>query len=183
MQSFPPRPLDLLVDAEGDVVVNAVHVGVGAEAAAAAGRLKPRLGPLAYPVGAVAAGLRSTGWRLWVEVDGRVVADGHRRSLMVAVGNGRGIGGGTPVMPTASPDDGLLDVLVSYATGPWARARYGRALTAGTHLRDRDVRWARGRSVTVSGEPVGVNADGELGPEATRRTWTVEPGAWSLVRP
>ncbi|MCU1693793.1 MAG: diacylglycerol kinase catalytic region, partial [Frankiales bacterium] len=30
--SFPPRPLDLLVDDAGDVVVNAVHVGVGAEA-------------------------------------------------------------------------------------------------------------------------------------------------------
>ena len=64
-------------------MVNAVHVGVGADAAAAAGRLKPRLGPLAYPLGALAAGVRSTGWRLRVVVDGRVVADGHRRSLMV----------------------------------------------------------------------------------------------------
>ena len=179
----PPRPLDLLVDDRGGVVVNAVHVGVGAEAAAAAGRLKPRLGALAYPLGAVAAGVRTTGWRLRVVVDGRVVADGHRRSLMVGVGNGRGIGGGTELVPTAVPDDGLLDVVVSYATGPWARARYGAALAAGTHLQDRDVRWARGRSVTVSGEPVGVNADGELGEEVTRRTWTVEPGAWSLLRP
>ncbi|MCW2605518.1 MAG: Diacylglycerol kinase [Frankiales bacterium] len=181
--AFAPKPLDLLVDDDGGVVVNAVHVGVGAEAAAAAGRWKPRLGPLAYPLGAVAAGLRSTGWRLRVVVDGKVVADGHRRALMVAIGNGRGIGGGTTVMPTASPDDGLLDVLVSYATGPFARVRYGAALTAGTHLRDPDVRWTRGRRVTVSGEPVGVNADGELGEEATTRTWTVEPGAWSLVRP
>ena len=112
-----------------------------------------------------------------------MVADGHRRSLMVGVGNGRGIGGGTELLPTALPDDGLLDVLVSYATGPFARARYGAALAAGSHLQDRDVRWARGRSVTVSGEPAGVNADGELGDEVTSRTWTVEPGAWSLVRP
>ena len=181
--SEPPRPLDLLVDDAGGIVVNAVHVGVGADAAEAAGRLKPRLGPLAYPLGAVAAGVRSTGWRLRVVVDGHVIADGHRRSLMVGVGNGRGIGGGTLLMPTAVPDDGQLDVLVSYATGPFARARYGAALTSGTHLRDRDVRWARGRSVTVSGEAVGVNADGELGGDVTSRTWTVDPGAWSLVRP
>ncbi len=178
-----PRPLDLLVDDVGGIVVNAVHVGVGADAAAAAGRLKSRLGPLAYPLGAIAAGVRTTGWRLRVVVDGRVVADGHRRSLMVAVANGRDIGGGTAVLPTAEPDDGRLDVLVSYATGPWARARYGAALTRGAHLADRDVRWARGRTVTVSGELVGVNADGELGDEVRRRTWTVEPGAWSLVRP
>jgi diacylglycerol kinase family enzyme len=177
------RPLDLLVDDVGGVVVNAAHVGVGADAAAAAGRLKPRLGPLAYPLGALAAGVRSSGWRLRVVVDGRVVADGHRRALMVGVANGRAIGGGTELLPTAEPDDGLLDVLVSYATGPWARARYGAALAAGTHLADRDVRWARGRSVTVSGERVGVNADGELGADVARRTWTVEPGAWSVLRP
>ncbi|MDP9437097.1 MAG: hypothetical protein M3P93_18670, partial [Actinomycetota bacterium] len=112
-----------------------------------------------------------------------VVADGHRRTLMVGIGNGRGIGGGTVLLPTAVPDDGQLDVLVSYATGPWARARFGASLAAGTHLQDRDVRWARGRSVTVSGERVGVNADGEVGEEVERRTWTVEPGAWSLLQP
>ncbi len=170
-----PRPLDLLVDDVGGIVVNAVHVGIGADAAEHAGRLKPRLGPLAYPIGAVTAGLRSTGWRLRVEVDGRVVADDHRRSLMVGIGNGRGIGGGTPLLPDALVDDGLLDVMVSQATGPFARVRYGAALTRGEHLQDPDVRFARGRSVTVVGEPVGVNADGETGDEVRRRTWSVEP--------
>jgi hypothetical protein len=37
--------------------------------------------------------------------------------------------------------------------------------------------------VTVSGEPVGVNSDGETGVDVRRRTWTVSPGAWSLIRP
>jgi diacylglycerol kinase family enzyme len=177
------QPMDLLVDDAGGIAVNAVHVGVGAEAAARAGRLKPLLGLLAYPLGAVFAGLRSTGWRLRVEVDGAVLADSHRRSLMVGIGNGPSIGGGTPLLPLARPDDGLLDVVVSRAVGPLARVRYGSALREGRHLQDPDVRSARGRTVTVSGEPVGVNADGELGDEVTRRTWTVEPGAWSLLRP
>jgi hypothetical protein len=37
--------------------------------------------------------------------------------------------------------------------------------------------------VTVSGEQVGVNADGELGDEIRRRRWTVEPSCWSLLAP
>jgi diacylglycerol kinase family enzyme len=174
---------DLLLDDAGGVVVNAAHVGIGADAAELAGALKPRLGPAAYPIGAVRAGLRSIGWRLRVEVDGVVLSDDHNRTLMVGIGNGRGIGGGTPLLPHALVDDGLLDVMVSKATGPFARVRFGAALTSGEHLSDPQVRFARGRSVTVSGEPVGVNSDGETGDEVRRRTWTVSPGAWSLVRP
>ena len=177
------RPMDLIVDDAGGIVVNAVHVGIGAEAAEHAGRLKPRLGPVAYPLGAVRAGLRAPGWRLRVEVDGRVLSDSHRPTLMVGIGNGRGVGGGTPLLPLAEPDDGLLDVVVSKATGPFARVRFGAALSSGQHLQDRDVRSARGRTVTLSGDPVGVNADGETGQEVRRRTWTVQPGAWWLVRP
>lgn len=178
-----PRRLDLLVDDAGGVVVNAAHVGVGAQAAQHAGRLKPRLGPVAYPVGAVAAGLRATGWRLRVELDGRVLADNHRRSLMVGIGNGRGIGGGTPLLPMAEPDDGKLDVVVSQATGPMARVRYGAALTSGKHLQDKAVRYGRGTTVTVVGEQVDVNVDGEVGDSIRRRKWTVDPSAWSLIRP
>jgi diacylglycerol kinase (ATP) len=177
------RLTDLVLDDVGGIVVNAAHVGIGADAAELAGALKPRLGPAAYPIGAVRAGLRSTGWRLKVEVDGRLVSDDHRRTLMVGIGNGRGIGGGTPLLPHALVDDGLLDVMVSKATGPFARVRFGAALASGEHLSDPQVRFARGRSVTVSGEPVGVNSDGETGVEVRRRTWTVSPGAWTLIRP
>jgi hypothetical protein len=73
--------------------------------------------------------------------------------------------------------------VVSHATGPFARIRYGASLAGGTHLQDPDVRYARGTTVTVSGELAGVNADGETGESVRRRTWTVEPAAWSLVRP
>ena len=47
-----PRRLDLVRDNSGGVVVNAVHVGAGARAAAEAARFKDRLGPAAYPLGA-----------------------------------------------------------------------------------------------------------------------------------
>ncbi|MDQ3326683.1 MAG: acylglycerol kinase family protein [Actinomycetota bacterium] len=46
-----PRPLDLVVDDEGGVVVNAVHVGVGVEAAVEAHGLKSRYGRFGYVLG------------------------------------------------------------------------------------------------------------------------------------
>lgn len=177
-----PKPLDLVVDDAGGIAVNAVHLGVGAEAAQRSARLKPRLGPLAYPLGAVAAGFRVTGVALRVEVDGELLSDG--RALMVGIANGPGIGGGTPLHPHAEPDDGLLDVMVSTAVGPFSRIGFGAALKAGEHLRSRHVRSARGREVVVTGGPVEVNSDGELGDECVeRRAWRVEPAAWRLVRP
>lgn len=175
-----PRRLDLLVDDSDGVVVNVVHVGVGAEAAARAAGLKPGLGKAAYPVGGVLAGATAGGWDLTVAVDGTPMAlDGP--ALMVAVANGRTIGGGAPLAPDAAPDDGLLDVVVATSTGPLARLGFGIAMREGEHVEREDVTAVRGRTVTVSGEPYPVNADGELEDGVASRTWTVEPGAWSVL--
>jgi YegS/Rv2252/BmrU family lipid kinase len=180
--SSEPRSLDLLFDDSGGVVVNVVHAGVGAEAAARATPLKPGLGKAAYAVGSVVAGTTATGWELQVSVDGRLVqVDGN--VLMVAVANGRTIGGGSEVAPDALPDDGLLDVVVATSTGPLARLGFGIAMREGEHLERDDVVTVRGRTATVSGEPFPVNADGELEEDVRSRTWTVEPAAWALRCP
>ena len=176
------RPLDLVVDDAGGVVVNAVHLGVGAEAAEKASALKDRLGRAAYAVGSVAAGAGATGWHLQVVVDG-VPVDVDREVLMVAVANGRTIGGGAPLAPDASPDDGLVDVVVATSTGPLARLGFAVALRDGEHVERDDVLVVRGRSVTVTGDPFPLNADGELDGPVTARTWTVRPAAWSLLAP
>lgn len=175
-----PRLLDLLVDDADGVVVNVVHAGVGAEAAQRAAMLKGGLGKAAYPVGGVLAGATASGWDLSVTVDGAVLElDGA--VLMVAVANGRTIGGGAVLAPDAEPDDGLLDVVVATSTGPLARLGFGAALRAGEHLGREDVLVVRGREVTVSGEPFPLNADGEIEVDVRSRTWTVQPGAWTLL--
>jgi YegS/Rv2252/BmrU family lipid kinase len=177
-----PRALDLVTDDAGGVVVNVVHLGVGAEAARKATALKDRLGTAAYAVGSVAAGAGRTGWHLRVTVDDAVVhVDGE--ALMVAVANGCTIGGGAEVAPQAQPDDGLLDVVVATSTGLLARLGFAVALREGEHVEREDVTVVRGRTVTVTGDPFPVNADGELRGLVTHRTWTVHPGAWSLVTP
>jgi diacylglycerol kinase family enzyme len=177
-----PRRLDLVVDDAGGVVVNAVHLGVGAEAAEKATALKDRLGRVAYAVGSVAAGAGATGWHLQVTVGG-VVLQVDREVLMVAVANGRTIGGGAPLAPDASPDDGLVDVVVATSTGPLARLGFAKALRDGEHVERDDVLVVRGRTVTVTGDPFPLNADGELDGPVSARTWTVRPAAWSLVVP
>ncbi|OUC98404.1 diacylglycerol/lipid kinase family protein [Streptosporangium minutum] len=174
-----PHPLDLLVDDEGGIVVNAVHLGVGAEASEQAKPLKPGLGRFAYAVGGLLAGVRSPGWRLRVTVDGRPLAEG-RPVLMVGIGNGVTIGGGTPLTPQARPDDGMVDVVVALTTGPVERLSYALRLRRGTHPELRDVVTGRGREVAVEGERVPVNADGELTGPTTRRRWTVVPAAWRM---
>ncbi|CCG03984.1 diacylglycerol/lipid kinase family protein [Blastococcus saxobsidens] len=183
------RRIDLLRDDAGGIVVNAVHAGVGAEAAAEAVRLKGRLGAAAYPLGAAIAGLSGSGWNLRVEIDGRIAtsgewaADGSCAVLMLGVCNGRTIGGGSALAPDAEPDDGLLDVVVSTATGPAARVAFGAALATGRHADRPDVLVARGREVRISGAAVAVDADGELGEMGGARTWRVEPAAWSVLVP
>ncbi len=177
-----PRPLDLLVDDDGGIVVNAVHVGIGAEAAQHASGLKDRLGAAAYAVGSVAAGVRPGGWSLHVVVDGEPAhADGE--VLMVGVANGRTIGGGTELAPDAVPDDGLVDVIVATSTGPLARLGFATALRDGDHGQRDDVLVLRGRTVTVGGDSFPVNADGELSGPVTSRSWTVRPAAWSVLVP
>ncbi|MFW6091817.1 MAG: diacylglycerol/lipid kinase family protein, partial [Actinomycetota bacterium] len=151
------RRLDLLVDDRGGVVVNAVHLGVGAEAAREATALKSTLGRLSYTVGALLAGLRARGWRLQVTVDGRVLADGRDRVLIVGLSNGSTIGGGTPLGPRAEPDDGMVDVVVAMSTGPMARLAFAAWLALGRHDRRDDVVSTRGRHVVVAGDQTPVN--------------------------
>jgi diacylglycerol kinase family enzyme len=186
-----PRPLDLVRDEVGGLVVNAVHAGVGARAGAEAARFKDRLGTAAFPLGAAIAGVTSPGWPLRIEVDGRVVtheragwaADGSTDVLMLAVCTGPTIGGGTPLAPGARLDDGLAEVVVCTATGPVARAAFATALRGGRHVDRDDVLVVRGRQATFSGEPVDLNADGELEEAVASRTWRVQSRAWSVLVP
>ncbi|MDX6307319.1 MAG: diacylglycerol kinase [Nocardioidaceae bacterium] len=177
------RQVDVLRDDEGAAVVNAVHAGVGAEAAREAQPWKPKLGKVGYAVGAVLAGVRTRGSRLRVDVDSSTLADGRRKVLQVAVGNGGYVGGGTLLVPDADPHDGWADVVVSFAVGPLERLRYAVRLGRGTHDSDPDVVTARGRSVTIEGPGLWLNTDGELAGPVTRRRWTVEPAAFTMMLP
>jgi len=180
-----PVDLELLVEDGGGIAVNAVHAGIGVAATQRAERLKPVLRRVAYPVGVLAAGVARP-WGVRVVVDGREVHDGRRPLLMVAASIGTTIGGGAPVSPTSVPHDGVVDVVVSTATGPVARAGYARTLMRGQHVERRDVAVTRGADVlleAVDGRPFALNADGETGAPALRHRWRTLPDAWSVRVP
>ena len=187
----PARSVDVLVDDDGMLVANAVHIGVGEEAGRIAAPWKERLGKvhlgiLGYVVGGIAAGFGQQGRHLEVVVDDEVVSDGTRRVLQVAVTIGQSVGGGTRIAPDAKPGDGQADVVISYAVAPLNRLRYALRLSRGTHTELDDVVTTRAsRTVTVTGarHRVAANADGEHLEPARTRTWRVVPDAYRLHTP
>ncbi|HEV7876179.1 MAG TPA: diacylglycerol kinase family protein [Nocardioides sp.] len=188
-----PRRMDLVVDELGEVVVNGVHVGAGANASRRGARWKERLGSigvgqlnlgkLGYPIGALLTAWNPPLVRLHVEVDGEVVNDVDEKVLMVAIGNGSSVGGGAELTPEATPEDGKLDVMISRAIAPSERLMYAVRLGFARHHLADEATYLRGTSVSVTGGPFWCSADGEIyGPER-QRTWHVEPEAYSMVLP
>ena len=187
------RPMDLIVDEVGEIVVNSVHVGAGANASRRGHRWKERLhsvgvgpanlGKLGYPIGAALTAWKPPIIRVRIEVDGQVVADLDQPVLMAAVGNGPSVGGGAELVPEADARDGRFDVMVSRATGPLARLLYAARIGTATHHERDDVTYLRGTQVSISGGPFWCSADGEIyGPER-HRTWRLEPAAYRMLLP
>ncbi len=171
--------VDLLIDDAGGVVVNAVHAGIGADAGQAARPWK-RFGRIGYVAGALIAGFTTTGDNIRVVADGLLLASGRRRVLQVGVGNGPQIGGGVELTPDADPTDGLADVLVSFAVGPFERLLYALHLRRGTHEERHDVSITQASTVTLTGPAFWCDADGELSGPLTKRSWTIRPQALSV---
>ena len=187
------RPVDVLLDDTGRVVVNNVHVGAGAQASRRGARWKERLGAvgygqlnlgrLGYPIGALQAAFRPPQLHLRVEVDGSVINDLDQPVLMVAVGNGPSVGGGAELTPEAEPRNGRMDVMVSRSVGPLATLGYAARLARGRHHERDDVLYVRGRTVSISGDEFYCSADGEITGPVRSRSWRVEPAAYSMVLP
>jgi len=103
------RPLELGRLADGRPFVNAASAGLASVAARRARPLKPRLGALAYAVGAVRAAATARPLEVRVRVDGREIFAGRCWQAIVAVSGA--FGGGSGVQE-ARPDDGALDIVV-----------------------------------------------------------------------
>ncbi|HET8916182.1 MAG TPA: diacylglycerol kinase family protein [Propionibacteriaceae bacterium] len=176
-------PIDLVVDDAGDVVVNNVRVGMGADASRQAIKWKERLGRLGYAVGAAKAALRPNVLRVLILVDEELVADVDRAVLDISVGNGATVGGGLTVNPSADPQSGQMDVMLSFAVGPVARIGYGIDLLRCRHLTRRDVLHRRGNTVSISGTAFYPSSDGEVSGPVSNRTWRVLKSAFQMTLP
>ena len=176
------RRVDLIVDDAGDVAVNLVHLGLGAEASRRGAHWKERLGRIGYAVGMLQASV-GPAFRLAVDLDGEPVATRDRPVLEVSIGNGATVGGGLALNPGADPADGRLDVVVSYAAGPWRRVGYGVDLLRQRHPERSDVLRRSCATVSVAGAPFYASADGEIYGPVPHRTWRLDPGALRMALP
>jgi YegS/Rv2252/BmrU family lipid kinase len=161
--------------------VNVVSAGLAVAAAREAKSSKVALGPLAYAVGALRAGMTARPIECRVACDGDELFAG--RAWQVIVANTGAFGGGAEV-ESASPFDGLLTVVVIEA-GPRARLiqrAYG--LRRGRITNQRGVRWRDARSVRVQvPDGVAFNVDGEIRRLGVSPELSVEPGAFQLLVP
>ncbi|MEP7003837.1 MAG: diacylglycerol kinase family protein [Chloroflexota bacterium] len=152
--------------------------GIGLDADAfTAGRAIQR-GDHGFAMAALAAAFRRRGARVHIDVDGRLQT---RRLLQAAVSNGPWYGWGFEVAPSASIDDGKLDLVV-FGESKW---RVLRELIAAGVARDRPVRGRRSRGARItmsSGHEVKVHADGII-VGTLPQTFSVAPKALKVYAP
>ncbi|AWL11004.1 Diacylglycerol kinase (ATP) [Saliniradius amylolyticus] len=81
--------------------------------------------------------------------------------LMCAFANGRCFGGGMPIAPNASPDDGLLDVCWVSALPVLPRLYHLAKMLIGKHLSSVAVDYWQTRSVNIPTPGLEIEADGD----------------------
>jgi diacylglycerol kinase (ATP) len=93
-----------------------------------------------------------------VTLDG---ADLSGEYMLVAVANSQSFGGGMKVVPTASLNDGLLDVLLVKPLSRWEFLLIYPRVFRGTHVTDRRVIIRQATTVLLDAEGIVAYADGE----------------------
>src|SRR5215217_697014 len=158
--------------------VNVASAGLPAPAARSATSWKRLLGPLAYAVGAVAAGLTAKPLTCLVACDGRELLAGEAWQITVAASGAFGAGA---TVDGADPTDGSLDV-VGIEAGPRLgliglayRLRSGHV---GEHPRAFQTRCTTAEVRVPDGTP--FNVDGEVVAAGTAR-FTAQERAFQLV--
>lgn len=157
--------------------VNAASAGLSPVAARKADGWKRLLGPLAYALGAVRAGLSAQPIDCEVRCDGSQLFSG--KAWQVTVGITGAFGGGAEV--EADPRDGALDAVVIEAGSRARLVQRAFGMRTGRLEEQPGVIAGRGREVeVVTDAQTGFNVDGEL-VEAERLRLTVEPQAFEVV--
>jgi diacylglycerol kinase family enzyme len=158
--------------------VNVASAGLPPVAAREAEGLKRALGPLAYAVAALRAGLTAEALQCRVECDGTSIHEGP--AWQVTVGCGGAFGGGASVK--ADPADGVLALVAIPAGSRASLAWRAFGLRRGRVEEQEGVVSTRCREagVEVRGELI-MNVDGEVARFGSAGRFTVEPGAFEVV--
>jgi len=161
---------------------NGMDIGFGAHASRNVRRVPRWLTGLGAYLGALALTLvRYPKLEVRLQLDGGMPFT--QTTAMAAVMNGRAFGGSFHVCPEACIDDGELDLLIADGVGRLEILGLVPKIMRGTHAGDPRLRLARARRVLIeSGEPLLVEADGEIAIEDARSVEIeILPGALRVL--
>jgi diacylglycerol kinase (ATP) len=123
--------------------------------------VKRTWGPLAYVRSAAAAFPEMRAYKTKVQFANRERIEADLYNLIVA--NGRYVAAGLPIAPEASPNDGLLDVVLIPSRPTTKLIVIAAQILLGKHLSSDAIIFRRTRKVTVRSRPgMWFNVDGEL---------------------
>ena len=149
--------------------------------------LKGAVGATAYALAAIGALATFTPPRVRVTIDGVTLPETD--IFLVAVSNTALYGGDLKLLPSASLEDGLLDVAIFTAPPLPAAVRNAAFLpqfadaALGRHEQSDNIWIYQGRRITLeSSQPLHLQRDGDLG-ESTPATFTVAPRALRVKAP
>jgi diacylglycerol kinase (ATP) len=165
--------------------VNAAGTGIDVEVVRQIlrkrGRASPGIGR--YLSAVLRALVRYRAIRLRIRLDD-VVLD--RETMIIAVANGRCIGGGFWVCPAAEPDDGLFDICIVNRVSYLGALHAIPLVMRGKHEKHPKVEMYRAREVDIEvlgPEPLFFQMDGELHepPDARRLALRIVPDALPVM--
>ena len=164
---------------DGRPFVNVSSLGLPPAAARRASGLKSRLGPLAYAVGAVRAGLTAQPVRCRVRAgDGAEVYSGEAWQATIACSGA--FGGGSRL--DTDPSDGMLDAVVVEAGSRLRLGLHARGMRTGTLEEQDGVHRRRAESFEVEvGPETSFNLDGELCVQSGTVRFTVDAAAVEVI--
>lgn len=154
-------------DAITHYFVNCMDTGFGATVARHAHDFWFLQGTPMYLAAVFKTLVRYTVPRVRVDLD-----DAHleQTSTMIAVANGRCIGGGFWVAPNARNDDGLFDVMIAEGLGRIGILELLPKVMQGTHIYDPRVKYIQSSRVVIeSPDTLVIESDGEIPFSGTRR--------------
>jgi diacylglycerol kinase (ATP) len=152
------RAVELARAGEDRPFVNAATAGLSVLAATRARSLKPRLGRLAYAVGALRAAVTGRPLHVTVRCDGRTCFTGDVWQVVVAATGAFGGGSGTGGV---DPHDHRLDVAIVKAGSRLKLARRAWAMRRQRLVDDPEVEHVRGARIEIEGA-TRFNVDGEV---------------------
>jgi diacylglycerol kinase (ATP) len=147
-------------DAAAHYYVNGLDTGFGAIVAMHAHGIPLLQGTAMYLAAVLKTLIKYSVPRVKIEIDEDPI---EQPSTMIAVGNGRCIGGGFWITPTARNDDGLLDVMIAEGLGRVGILSLLPKVMKGTHLGDPRVAFKQGVRIAIeSPDPLIIETDGEI---------------------